>query len=299
MKFSIIIPVYNDAHITQCLQSIAGLHYPHEQFEVIVVDNNSRQDIAEIVKNFPVHYVHEAIPGSYTARNAGAIRAQGDILVFTDSDCEVSADWLHAIENALTSDSVAAVMGYAGGNNLNKIAYYEQTMYEENIAAFSHETTLRRIDTRNFAIKREVFKQVGEFTAALAYGGDMEYGARVHEKGYSIIFSKFMYVAHTNPTNLHDLLSKRIRQNYGNMKIRELHTESFVIKYFPHLLRYRSSIRTRTLWWLLRLWIWLVFPFSHPACILLPGKLGYMFFKLQNIIAMRFGQLSYILGKSV
>lgn len=299
MKFSIIIPVYNDVNITECLQSVAELQYPRDQFEVIVVDNNSRPEIAELIKKFPVHYIQEPITGSYKARNTGAQLAKGEILAFTDSDCTVAADWLQAIENSLSEDSVAAVMGYAGGNNANAIAVCEQRMYEENIAAFSHELSLRRIDTRNFAITKAAFNSVGEFTAALAYGGDMEYGARIHANGLVIRFNKHMFVTHTNPTQLRDLLYKRIRQNFGNMKICELHTEAFVLKYFPHLLRYQPTLNARVLWWLLRMWIWLVFPFSHVTCILLPGKFGYLFFKLQNIIAMRFGQLSYVLRKSV
>lgn len=299
MKFSIIVPVYNDRHIADCLESIFKLHYPQDQFEVIVVDNNSDPAIKGLVKNFSVGYVRESVPGSYKARNTGATQAQGEILVFTDSDCVVSPGWLHEIEQTLISKDVAAVMGYSGGNDRNAIARYEQRMYEQNIAAFAHEADLRRIDTRNFAVRRSVFKQVGEFTDDLAYGGDMEYGARLHASKFGVRFNKDMVVIHTNPTNLRTLLAKRIRQNFGNMKIIELHTPQFVMKYFPHLLRYKPSVTNIVLWWCMRLWVWMIFPFSHITCILLPSALGYWYFKVNNVIAMRFGQLSYILHKRI
>lgn len=299
MKFSIIIPVYNDAHITECLESIFGLNYPSTDYEVIVVDNNSNAEITALIKKFPVQCIQEPISGSYKARNTGAKAASGEILAFTDSDCVVSQDWLHAIEHTLDDLTISAVMGYAAGNNQNKIATYEQTMYEANIAAFSEEKNLRRIDTRNFAIRSQIFTQVGGFTEELKYGGDMEYGARLHEANFSVVFSKYMFVTHTNPTHLRSLLYKRIRQNYGNMKILSLHTNQFVKEYFPHLLRYTPSIKSTALWWIMKLWIVMIFPFSHITCILLPTIFGYWYFKLSNIVAMRFGQLSYILGKSI
>lgn len=299
MKFSIIIPVYNDTHITECLESVLQLNYPSADYEIIVVDNNSSTDIAELIKEFPVQYMHEPITGSYKARNTGAKSARGEILAFTDSDCVVSQDWLHAIEHTLTDAKISAVMGYAAGNNQNKIAAYEQTMYEANIAAFAHEKNLRRIDTRNFAVRSKVFKQVGGFTQDLKYGGDMEYGARLHEANFSVVFSKYMFVTHTNPTNLRSLLYKRIRQNYGNMKIPNMHTNEFVKDYFPHLLQYSPSLKSTALWWIMKLWILMIFPFSHITCILLPSIFGYWYFKINNIVAMRFGQLSYILGKSI
>ncbi len=299
MKFSIIIPVYNDPHIKECLESISRLDYPSTDYEVIVVDNNSDEDIAQLIKSFPVRYIHEPVAGSYTARNTGTDQAAGEILAFTDSDCVVAADWLHAIENVLGDATISAVMGYAAGNNQNSIAAYEQTMYEANISAFTDQTSLSRIDTRNFAIHSLIFAKVGKFTEALAYGGDMEYGARLHAAGFSAAFSKLVFVTHTNPTNLRSLLYKRIRQNYGNMKITEVHDVNFVQNYFPHLLRYQASVKTIFLWWCMRLWIWFVFPISHITCILLPSVLGFYYFKLNNIVAMRFGQLSYILKKSI
>lgn len=297
MKFSIIIPVYNDPGIQVCLDSVNKLNFPREDYEVIVVDNNSTDSTTAIIKKFPVRYIHEAHPGSYRARNAGLKAAQGESMVFTDSDCSVDINWLSEIDKLFSNDKIDGVMGYAGGNNGNIIACYEQRMYEDNISEFINSTDLKRIDTRNFAVKRNVIAKIGHFNEALQFGGDMEYGARAHEAGLKFVFSNSVIISHTNPINLPMLLSKRVRQNFGNMLIIEHHSSQFIRDYFPHLLRYSRSTINMILRWSLWLISKLYFPFAGVVCILLPDPLGYWHFKLMNVIAMRLGQLNYIYSK--
>ncbi|MFA5994816.1 MAG: glycosyltransferase family 2 protein [Patescibacteria group bacterium] len=305
MKFSIIIPVYSDPKIKQCLESITNLDYPKHDYEVIVVDNNPEPVLHNCI--------HEPIPGSYQARNTGLEQARGEYLAFTDSDCTVDPQWLYNIEQLFIDETIDAVMGYATGNNANKIATYEQQMYEDNIGKFVGEKKLRRIDTRNFAIKRNIYEKLGGFNTRLDYGGDMEYGARAHQAGFNIIFAKNVVVTHSNETNLPKLLQKRIRQNKGNMLITQIHDEQFVQEYFPHLLRYISikapqppkggdnyspcplgkGVRGKGLGLrsLLSIYSKLTFWLSGFICNILPGQLGYFWFKLQNVVAMRLGQM--------
>ncbi|NEP63684.1 MAG: glycosyltransferase family 2 protein, partial [Symploca sp. SIO2G7] len=93
---SIIIPVYNDAQrLQQCLGLLDSQTYAQTHYEVIVVDNNSTEDLKPIIARFSqARYVFEATPGSYSARNRGIAIAQGNILGFTDSDCAPTADWI-------------------------------------------------------------------------------------------------------------------------------------------------------------------------------------------------------------
>ncbi len=284
MKFSIIVPVYNDPHFKTCLDSLLRLDYPRDQYEIIVVDNNSQPTLQSLIN---VRYVHEPIPGSYQARNQGLKLAQGDIIAFTDSDCVVDAQWLRQIETILVDD-VDAVMGYAAGANDNAVARYEQRMYDDNIGKFVNRQTLRRIDTRNFAMKRMVYEKIGNFNPRLAYGGDMEYGARAHQAGFTMVFSKSVQVAHHNETNLPKLLQKRIRQNAGNMIITQIHDQKFVEEYFPHLFKfylYRNALIRHL--YVIMLSIWSKLTFWIPG-----SPFGYQWFKLQNVLAMRLGQIT-------
>lgn len=298
MKFSIIIPVYNDPVLEQCLASISALNYPSSDYEVIVVENGaSTTTVQDLVAQFGFSYANEPVLGSYQARNTGLRLAKGDWLVFTDSDCTVSLDWLNVIAVILSDAEVSGIMGYSAGAPSTKVANYEQRMYEANIANFTHEPRLRRIDTRNFAMKRSLYETIGGFTATLGYGGDMEYGARAHHAGLRIAYESGMMVTHHNAKQLQPLLKKRIRQNYGNMSIVQLHDPKFVREYFPHLLRYQANTATVITWYLLNVFLWLQLPVADIICQVLPKQLGYTYFKTMNVLAMRYGQISFVLNK--
>jgi glucosyl-dolichyl phosphate glucuronosyltransferase len=107
MRFSIVIPTFNRANdLRLTLQSLRGLQ-PSGPWEVIVANNNSTDDTAEVVKaaarDFPVDliYVFEAEQGRSAALNAGIRLARGEVIVTTDDDVRVEADWLERSIEAL------------------------------------------------------------------------------------------------------------------------------------------------------------------------------------------------------
>lgn len=108
MKLSVIIPVYNEAkRIESCLQSLfAALQStdrPNLAAEVIVVDNNSTDNTAELARRAAAQVVFEPFNQIARARNAGPDVATGDWFLFLDADTLVSTetmtDLLAAIEN--------------------------------------------------------------------------------------------------------------------------------------------------------------------------------------------------------
>lgn len=107
MKFSVVIATYNRAdELVRTLESLGGLQVK-DPWEVIVVDNNSRDNTKEVVlkaaEDFPVplHYLHESQQGRSAALNAGIKAAQGEIIAVTDDDVRIEPDWLTNAERAL------------------------------------------------------------------------------------------------------------------------------------------------------------------------------------------------------
>ncbi len=86
MKLSIIIPAYNaEAYLPQCLDSI--LAQEHRGCEVIVVDDGSTDGTAALLERYPdVKVIHQENRGMSTARNRGLDEAQGEYILFVDSD---------------------------------------------------------------------------------------------------------------------------------------------------------------------------------------------------------------------
>jgi glycosyltransferase involved in cell wall biosynthesis len=87
--------------------------------EIVVVDNNSSDDTADVVRRctedlrsiIPVAYVHEPKQGLSRARNTGIEAARGDILAFLDDDAVPSSGWLTAIAGAFATHPDAAAAG--------------------------------------------------------------------------------------------------------------------------------------------------------------------------------------------
>lgn len=99
-EFSVIVVTHNRAAILrETLESLAGVQY-RGSWEVLVVDNNSRDDTEEVVrqqrKNFPVclRYLFEGTPGKYGALNGALRQASGTLVAATDDDAFPEPDWL-------------------------------------------------------------------------------------------------------------------------------------------------------------------------------------------------------------
>lgn len=102
IEFSVIIPMFNAAStIERCLASLKQQAF--SSFEVIVIDNGSTDSCSDIVKRYVMsdsrfHYIYfNEVQGPSGARNQGLIKAQGNYIVFVDSDDWVSADYLEKL----------------------------------------------------------------------------------------------------------------------------------------------------------------------------------------------------------
>ncbi len=94
MKLSIIIPTYNEEdYLPTLLESIKSQKF--KDYEIIVADANSCDDTVRIAKDFGCNIVEGGMPG--VGRNKGANAAQGEILLFLDSDLELTPNYLEEL----------------------------------------------------------------------------------------------------------------------------------------------------------------------------------------------------------
>ncbi|MEI3337481.1 MAG: glycosyltransferase family 2 protein [Clostridium sp.] len=91
MKLSVIVPVYNgEKYINRCIESI--LKNKSKEYEIIVVDDGSKDNSLRILKNFKdirIKVFHQSNKGVSVARNYGISLANGKFILFVDCD-----DWL-------------------------------------------------------------------------------------------------------------------------------------------------------------------------------------------------------------
>ena len=100
---SAVVPTHNrSAYLRKCLRALEKQTLPPQQYEVIVVDNDSIDDTPSVVKSFCernsiFRYVHEAKPGVAIARNTGVRVSSFDFVAQTDDDAEPDPTWLERI----------------------------------------------------------------------------------------------------------------------------------------------------------------------------------------------------------
>ena len=210
MLLSVIIPHYNNCYgLKLCLNALNKQTIPSSKFEIIVVDNGSEEDICSIVKKFDrARLIHEKKPGSYAARNTGIRYSRGEILAFTDSDCIPQHDWLENGLRALKDNHEAVLLGgkvTVSSKHKNKPTVVE--LYEI-ITAFPQEihiTESKFSVTANMFTYRWVFDKVGMFDEKRFSGGDTEWGKRVSNAGYKLIYDKHTNIIHPARLTLKDL----------------------------------------------------------------------------------------------
>lgn len=102
-KFSIIIPVYNvEEYIKKCLDSVFSQTY--KDFEVIVVNDGTKDNSMDIVKDYKVKIIEQKNSGLSAARNRGVLEAKGDYILFLDSDDYLEKDLLKELNKSLKNN---------------------------------------------------------------------------------------------------------------------------------------------------------------------------------------------------
>jgi glycosyltransferase involved in cell wall biosynthesis len=109
---SVVIPCYKQAaFLKEAIESVFHQTYPH--YEILVIDDGSPDDVAEVTKQFPqVRLIKQPNQGAAVARNNGLQQSKGSFLVFLDADDRLLPNALMDGVNYLVSHpEVAFVSG--------------------------------------------------------------------------------------------------------------------------------------------------------------------------------------------
>lgn len=215
MELTVVIPVRDGADsIGPLLDSLASQTLAKDRFEVIVVDNDSRDDTAAVAQQHGARVVSEPVANRSRARNRGTAAATTDLIAFTDADCVAHPRWLEAL---LACESraplVAGEVVVTSGDPPNRIERFEA------LWRFGQESWVREqgwAATANLLVHREAFDAIGGFDATWRHiGEDVDFCLRAAAKGYGLGWCGEAIVSHFAESELRPLLRRSFLHGYS------------------------------------------------------------------------------------
>lgn len=214
MRVTIIIPVFNEEkNIGRLLNSIKRQTY--KNIEVIVVDDNSKDNTVAIAKKYKVKIYKRKHAERSAQRNFGASKAKGKFLLFLDGDMELTSKVIEdAVKVADRKYKLLTVPERTVGNNfLSKIRNFEREMYMGDSS----------IEVARFFDKK-IFWEFNGYDLELTGPEDYDLPYRISKK-YKIGRSKEYILHHEEDVSLSKLLKRKYYYAKNGAKYAKKHPE--------------------------------------------------------------------------
>lgn len=222
---SVIIPAHNEGrYMAGCIRSILDVDYPKEKMELIVVDDGSTDDTAEIARSFEkqgVKVFTQKNAGKGAALNFGILKAHSELIATMDADSYLSKntikDMVRFFDDPEVMAASPAVKIKKSDSFLKEIQRIEYLMilFSRRILSFMDSVPVTPGPLSMF--RASVFKIVGGFDEKNLVE-DQEIALRIQSHNFKIRSSVTADVYTEPPDNLKDLLKQRVRWQRGGMR---------------------------------------------------------------------------------
>ena len=196
-RVSVVVCTYNGSRtLRECLSRLREVRYVN--FEIIVINDGSRDDSANIAKDFGVTLISTENRGLSSARNTGMQAATGEIVVYLDDDAYPDRDWLTYLAEAFRVSNHAVI----GGPNIapagdGDVAECVMNAPGGPIHVLISDSTAEHVPGCNMAFRKNCLKELGGFDARFRTAGDdVDICWRVQQRGWTIGFCPGAVVWH-------------------------------------------------------------------------------------------------------
>ena len=229
-----VVPTYRrPLQLAACLRALSYQDYPSDCYEVIVVDDGSPESAENTVAPYRnrvgVRLLTQPNSGPARARNAGAAQARGEILAFTDDDCEPAPDWLRA----LAARSVDAPDCAIGGRTVNKLSENPYSTASQVLVDYLYgyynadEDAAQFFTSNNLACPTELFRSMGGFAISFPHAAaeDREFCDRWLHHGHQMKYTSGAIVYHNHPLTLAGFLRQHFNYGQGALQFQRLRAD--------------------------------------------------------------------------
>ncbi|MBN1949098.1 MAG: glycosyltransferase [Candidatus Cloacimonetes bacterium] len=200
LTFSILIACRNEEkNLPKLFQSLQQLDYPSDKYEIILADDDSVDSTRDLIADFcrkadnrqflPLRRNNQTKSGKKTALQAAAEKARGEILLFTDADCQVPSGWLQGY-NKYFSPATGMVIGVI------MISFRGFGKFRSLVTAAINAATAGlnfafSASGGNLAIRKTVWKEIGGYESITHHvaGDDKLMVRMIRQSGWQINFN--------------------------------------------------------------------------------------------------------------
>ncbi len=225
VSISIVIPTYNRLPIlSKCLLALEQQNFSPETYEIVVVDDGSTDETIpwltqEATKLPHVRLYQQDHLGAAAARNFGVAQAQGDKIIFIDSDLVVTPTFLSAHTEAWqqTQQPLGHDRLFTYGSVINTANFEDPTSEPYKITDYS----AAYFATGNVMIPKHWLEAAGLFDTEFALYGweDLELGVRLKQLGLQLVKAPQAVGYHWHPAFTLDQLPSLIDQEFQRGKM--------------------------------------------------------------------------------
>jgi cellulose synthase/poly-beta-1,6-N-acetylglucosamine synthase-like glycosyltransferase len=243
--YSFVIPCFNRAdEVHELLESFSKLSKPdNTQFEIIFVDGSPTEILKPVIEAFadrlPVRHEHKPKLPISPSRNLGAQLAQGDYLIFFDSDVILPEDYLISVDSFLQKINADSFGGpdraHESFTNTQKAISYAMTSFLTTGGIRGGKQHMHKFNPRGFnmGIRKSVFEAVNGYSS-MTCGEDIELSIRILEAGYKVQLNPDAYVYHKRRSTFKSFFRQVYRFGAARINIFQRHRSELKLTHmFP------------------------------------------------------------------
>ncbi|NOZ35089.1 MAG: glycosyltransferase [Chlorobi bacterium] len=242
MFFSVIVPVFNrPGEVEELLLSLSK--QTQKKFEIVIVEDGSTEKCDKVAEKYSdklkIKYLYKKNEKPAIARNYGSKQAEGDYLVFFDSDCIIPPEYFEIVNSALKKKYTDAYGGPDAASpdfsNLQKAINYSMTSFFTTGGIRGSSEKLDKFYPRSFnmGISEKAFKTTGGFPETKMHPGeDMIFSIEILKHGFNTQRIEKAFVYHKRRNTLKTFFKQVFNFGKTRLIISKIYPETFKIFFY-------------------------------------------------------------------
>ncbi len=220
---TIVICARNAAgHLRRCIPAALAQDYPRDRFKVLVVDNGSEDETAEVAGQLGAVVREFRRPGVAGARQFGWKKSRSEFIAYLDADCEPPTDWLSKAVKHFESDSKLAAVGSRliapPPTTLAERHIIESGIMDTDFFFTRHALAWPFVVTAGMVVRRAALESIDGFdlTYGRAAGEDADLCRRMTLAGWTLEYDSSIEIIHHHRSTVRGMLKQVFWYGHGS-----------------------------------------------------------------------------------